>query len=224
MHERRVGSHDSNGPCQWRLCVLISENLCREGNWWGVAESIMSVVWEGRAAVDCIQLREKSLDDRELLRRARQLVALCRPMGTCVIVNDRPDIAMLAHADGVHLGQDDLPCDLVRQIVGENFLIGVSTSQVTQAQQALAQGANYCGVGPMFTTATKQKELIVGPTYLQQYIEWGQLPHLAIGGITIDNVARLGEVGTVSVAVSSAVCRASNPAAVVQRISEFLRV
>jgi len=89
---------------QWKLCVLISEELCPSRDWFTVAQGVVA------GGADCVQLREKHLDAGELLSRARKLVQLCRPAGVSVIINDRPDVAMLAEADGVHLGQTDLPC------------------------------------------------------------------------------------------------------------------
>ncbi len=202
---------------QWRLCVLISEALCPAGDWLAVAEAITSAKARHRKA-DCIQLREKTTDDHELLRRAQQLVSLCRPRGVAIVINDRPDIALLARADGVHLGQDDLPCARVRELVSDKLLIGVSTANLDQAQRALKDDADYCGVGPMFPTTTKDKPTIAGVDYLQQYLAWGKLPHLAIGGITPANTTQLVDAGARGVAVSSAVCSASDPQAAVDEL------
>lgn len=197
---------------QWRLCVLISESLCNDGDWLGVTEAAIA------GGADCIQLREKDLDADELLRRAQQLVALCRPKGVTVILNDRPDIALAANADGVHLGQTDLPCKDARKLVGRQLLIGVSTSNLDQARQAHADGADYCGVGPMFPTQTKHKPVIAGPDYLREYLAWGKLPHLAIGGITPENLPELISAGVQGIAVSSSVCRANNPKATAEEM------
>lgn len=203
--------HNQNpAPARWRLCVLISQDLCPGREWWQVAQAVIAH-GDPSGGNLCVQLREKHLDDRELLDRAIRLVALCRPRGVNVIINDRPDIALLANADGVHLGQADLPTTQVRGLVGPRTLIGISTSNLSQAKQALIDGADYCGVGPMFPTATKQKDALAGPTYLREYLAWGGLPHLAIGGITNDNANRLIEEGVQGIAVSSAVCSAQDP-------------
>jgi thiamine-phosphate pyrophosphorylase len=197
---------------QWNLCVLISESLCPDHDWMRVAEAVV----EGGA--DCIQLREKQLNATELLDRTHQLVALCRPKGVSVIVNDRPDVALLGEADGVHLGQTDLPCAEVRKLVGTQLLIGVSTSNLDQAKQALADGADYCGVGPMFPTTTKHKPVLAGPAYLKEYLAWNQLPHLAIGGINATNLPELITVGVQGVAVSLAVCAATDAESVTRQM------
>ncbi|MBI1337862.1 MAG: thiamine phosphate synthase [Phycisphaera sp.] len=195
------------GVRQWRLCVLLTQSLCRDGDWLRVAQEAI----EGGA--DCLQLREKSLDASELIARAQQLVKLARPRGVSVIVNDRPDIALASGADGVHLGQHDLSCSEVRGMVGRQLIVGVSTSNLDQARRAKEQGADYCGVGPMFPTSTKHKDVIVGPDYLRAFLAWGQLPGVAIGGITPGNVQQLVSVGCRGVAVSSAVCAADDPCA-----------
>ncbi|MBL4702599.1 MAG: thiamine phosphate synthase [Phycisphaeraceae bacterium] len=199
---------------QWKLCILISEHLCKDGNWQAVAQAVIA------GGADCIQLREKTLDASELLRRACWLVQTAQPAGVSVIINDRPDIAMLAGAHGVHLGQSDLPCPQVRKLVGHQLLIGVSTSNLADAQQAYEDGANYCGVGPMFPTTTKHKPLIVGPAYLKTYRQWDKLPHLAIGGIDTTCLPQLIEAGVQGIAVSSVVCGSENPQQVVEQLLE----
>ncbi len=132
-----------------------------------------------------------------------------------VIVNDRPDVALLGGADGVHLGQTDLPCREVRRLVGRQLIIGVSTHEIAHAEQAKRDGADYCGVGPMFHTTTKHKDHIAGPAYLQRYLQWGKLPHLAIGGISPNNIDQLTAVDVQGVAVSSCVCSSEHPLQVV---------
>jgi len=184
---------------QWRLCVLVTESLCRTSDWRGVIEQAIV------GGADCIQLREKNMDSGWLLRRAREVVELCRGRAT-VIINDRPDVAMLSGADGVHLGQTDIPVSEVRRLVGRQLLVGVSTSNLEQAKRAFMDGADYCGVGPMFATTTKRKDVIVGPGYLKEYLGWDKLPHLAIGGVNCENVGELAAVRCRGVAVSSAVC------------------
>lgn len=197
---------------QWRLCVLLTESLCTQHGWLDVAQACID------NGADCIQLREKDMDAGELLQRTRRLVELARPHGVSVIVNDRPDVALLGGADGVHLGQTDLPCKLARRLVGRQLLIGVSTHELAHAERALHEGADYCGVGPMFASTTKHKPRIAGATYLSQFLEWNKLPHLAIGGITPGNIEQLAAVGACGVAVSSCVCSSEDPGAVVRTL------
>jgi len=207
--ERQVLLRMGSGRrAQWRLCVLLTEALCADGHWQAVAEASVG------AGCDCLQLREKTLDDRTLLDRARWLARLCRDHNTSFVVNDRPDIALLSGADGVHLGQGDLACLDVRRLSGAQLAIGVSTSCLEQAQAAIEAGADYCGIGPMFPTTTKKKHVIVGPDYAARFLATlPGMPHLAIGGIHAENVATLTATGVRGIAVSSAVCSAKDPAA-----------
>lgn len=205
---------------QWRLCVLITEEFC-ELPW----EDVVRQSIEGGA--DCLQLREKSISDGELLRRARRLVAIAREMNpdVSVIINDRPDIALLAGADGVHVGQDDLPVEEVRKLAGFSLLVGVSTSNMERALAAARAGADVCGVGPMFPTTTKEKPHLAGPEYLREYLAnpaTARVPHLAIGGITPENIAQLAAVGCQGVAVSAAVIKKQRPAVACRALRDGL--
>lgn len=207
---------------QWQLCVIVTEELCTHHNWLTVAQlAIMG-------GADCLQLREKHADGGDLLARARLLVRLAEEESTdheiSVIVNDRPDIALLAGADGVHIGQSDLAVSSVRKLVGFDMLVGVSTANLIQAKWALQAGADYCGVGPMFATATKPKDTIPGPAYMTKYLKFRPVfpPHLAIGGITKDTIAEVAAAGARGVAVSSAVCSAKDPMDVCEQIRAAL--
>ncbi len=217
--ERRVKIALPTGRgIQWRLCVLITEALCPGGDWQRIATTALE------AGADCIQIREKDVPIRELVDRIRRLVDLCRPHGAAVIVNDRPDVAWLAGADGVHLGQEDLTCADARRLVGRQLLIGVSTSRLEEADRAIRQGADYCGIGPMFATTTKKKDHIVGPNYARAFVtRFPTVPHLAIGGVTAKNVDQLVSAGVAGVAVSSAVCRADDPASEVTALLQALK-
>lgn len=196
---------------QWSLCVLITESLCKGRPWTDVVTQAID------GGADCIQLREKDLADRELLDRARWLVGIARPRGVSVIVNDRADIALAAGADGVHVGQDDMPIAQIRAMAGSRLLVGVSTTNMDQAREAASLGADVCGVGPMFPTTTKHKPQISGPAYLAAYLAdpaTTRVPHLAIGGIGPENVRQLAAAGCRGIAVSSCVCSADDPAEV----------
>ncbi|MBH05307.1 MAG: thiamine phosphate synthase [Phycisphaeraceae bacterium] len=202
----------SVGMGQWRLCLLLTEALCTYHPWQHVMEEAI------RSGVDCIQLREKNFNDRQLFKRAQEIIKWSRPHAVSVIVNDRPDIALVCGADGVHLGQNDLDITEVRKIAGRQLIVGLSTSDLKQAEDAQISGADYCGVGPMFPTSTKYKKMIVGPDYLYQYRQWDKLPHLAIGGINPRNIGRLVRAGVRGIAVSSCVCAARDPGLVVKEL------
>jgi thiamine-phosphate pyrophosphorylase len=204
---------------QWRLCVLITEALCTHHPWAVVAERALE------AGADCLQLREKSMDSGPLLARARRLAAMCRERGAALIVNDRPDVALLSGASGVHVGQTDLAVADVRRLAGASLLVGVSTADMGQALAAAYAGADYCGCGPMFPTSTKHKPVLSGPEYLRQYLadqRTARVPHLAISGITPAMVPELVRAGCRGVAVSSAVCSAPEPGEVCRALLEAL--
>jgi len=200
---------------QWRLCLLLTEALCRPHRWEHVLDAAL------RAGADCIQVREKQMDGGPLRDRIAQVLDTVAGRAA-VIVNDRPDIALAAGADGVHLGQSDLNPRDVRKLAGHQLIIGVSTSTLDQARRAREDGADYCGVGPMFFTQTKHKPVLAGPAYLREYLAWGKLPHLAIGGVTPTNTDTLREIGCQGVAVSSAICAANDPYAATRAILTHL--
>jgi len=139
------------------------------------------------------------------------------------MVNDRPDIAVLAEADGVHVGQDDLSVYEARRIVGADLLVGVSTHSLEQARQAVLDGADYIGVGPVFTSKTKQFESLAGLEFVRQVAAEISLPWFAIGGIEFENLEQVCEAGATRVAVCSAVCRAARPEEVARRLLEKLK-
>jgi thiamine-phosphate pyrophosphorylase len=158
-----------------------------------------------------IQLREKGLPDRELLRRARELRIMTAQARALFVMNDRPDLARLAGADAVHLGQEDVSLRDARRVVGPTMLIGLSTHDRTQLEKAVLDGAGYLGVGPVFTSETKSFDDLAGLGYVSQAAETSNLPWFAIGGITEANLDDVLGAGARRVAVSSAVVRAEMP-------------
>ena len=201
---------------QWRVCVVLTESLCSRP--W---EDVVRAAIDGGA--DCIQIREKNMGGADLATRTEQVVAMARPAGVSVIVNDRPDIALARGADGVHLGPDDVTVADTRRLAGRGLIVGVSTRHIDEASAAVNAGADYCGVGTMYATGTKPGVEPTGPGYLQAFVErFPEMPHLAIGGITPDNIARLVAAGARGVAVSSAVCSAAHPDRVVASLREAL--
>ena len=193
---------------QPRLCLLLTESLCRHP--W---RTVLSEAMQG--GVDMVQVREKAMESRDLLQRVREVIDLARPRGVTVVVNDRTDLAMAAGADGVHLGTGDMPLMEVRRLAGTGMLLGASTHDLHEAAAAVEAGADLCGVGAMFATGLKPDRLPSGPAYLRSFVErFPRTPHLAIGGITPDNVHELVKVGARGVAVSGAVCGAEDPQAI----------
>ena len=194
-----------------RLYVLITEALC-VGEWAATAEAAL------RGGADVLQLREKDLTDCELLDRAKRLAGLCHDAGALCMVNDRPDIAALAGADGVHVGQEDLPVAEARRVLGTERIVGVSVHSVEQAHTALAGSPDYIALGPMFASATKAAEQIAGPALWSAVRGETSLPLVAIGGITADNAEGLLTLGCRCLCVCQAVVAAEDAEAAARRL------
>jgi thiamine-phosphate pyrophosphorylase len=176
------------------------------------------------AGVGMIQLRDKHLDDRDLVARARALVQRTRGSRTLCIINDRADIAAAVGADGVHVGQEDLTVKDARAIVGTRMLIGVSTHNIEQARAAVLDGANYLGAGPTFASRTKSFDDFAGLDYLREVSREIRLPTFAIGGITAENLPSVLGVGIERVAVGSAVVDAADPGIATRELLKMLNV
>ena len=187
-----------------RLYVLLTEQLCR-GDWLETAEAVLG------GGASCLQLREKGLSDGALLDRARKLRELTKRHNALLIINDRPDIARLCGADGVHVGQDDLSVGDVRKIAGERLLVGKSTHTPEQFDAAAAEEPDYLAVGPMFDSGTKPQAHTAGPETLRAVAECTKLPLVAIGGIAADNVQQVLTAGARCICVCSAVIGTDDP-------------
>jgi len=198
-----------------RLYVLVTEALCQRP-WLSVVEAAVA------GGADVIQLREKDLTDREYLDRAERALAVCRRAGALFVVNDRLDIAQLIGADAIHIGQDDLPAERVRHLVGPAMAVGVSTHTIEQARAAVAAGADYLGVGPMFPTATKPGEPVVGLDFAREVAAEIDIPCFALGGITPENVGRVVSAGIKRIAVSAAVIATANPESAARTLRQSL--
>ena len=163
--------------------------------------------------VRLVQYRAKEGDDRSRLEEARALRRLCARHGALFLVNDRIDLALAVDADGVHLGQDDLPPALARRLLGPDRLIGRSTHRIEQLHQAVADGCDYVGVGPVNATPTKPDRTPVGLDYVRQAAAEARIPWFAIGGIEASNLAPVLKAGASRVAVVRAITDAADPAA-----------
>ena len=211
--QRRVARLESA-----RLYLLLdggeSESQFRER-----AESVLA------SGVDVVQLRDKQLSDRELVGRAailKQLVveAVGRPL---CIMNDRPDLALLSGADGVHVGQDELTASEARELLGPDALIGVSTHSLDEARAAVAEDADYIGVGPTFPSGTKSFDEFPGLSFLRDVSARIKIPAFAIGGIDESNLDEVLATGIRRIAVGGAVLNDPEPSEAVKRLIERLR-
>ena len=187
---------------QWRVCVLLTESRCARP----CPEVLKAAIGGG---ADCIQVREPECTDLKLCRRVEGVLAEAQQAGVSVIVHDRVDVALAVGADGAHLGREDLGVRHARR--------------PDEARAAIEAGADYCGVGAIFETSTKEVPPLVGPAAVAAFVERFPLtPHLAIGGITPDNIGRLVDAGAKGVAVCSAVCGAQRPGEVVGLLREAM--
>ena len=160
--------------------------------------------------VTCVQLREKDMDDDELIEEASKLAEICHRHNVPLIVNDNFIAAMKSGADGVHVGIEDAPVKEIRRIAGENFIIGATAKTVEQAKRAEADGADYLGVGAVFPSPTKKNALRITPDMLREICSSVKIPAVAIGGISHDNVREIKDCGQVGIAVVSAVFAAED--------------
>jgi thiamine-phosphate pyrophosphorylase len=165
------------------------------------------------SGVHAIQLRDKRLEDRRLIERARALREITAAAGVLFIMNDRPDLAVVAQADGVHVGQEELSVKDARTVVGPERIVGVSTHSIQQARQAVLDGASYLGVGPTFPSGTKDFTEFPGIALVRAVAQEIRLPAFAIGGITLGNLPQVLQAGLFRVAVSGAIARSADPAA-----------
>jgi thiamine-phosphate pyrophosphorylase len=180
-----------------------------------------------RGGADILQFRDKALSGRERFAAATAMKTICRRSGVLFIVNDDLALGLAVGADGVHLGQDDLPMPAARQVVNQsnaaNFLIGRSTHSLEQALAAEREGADYIGIGPVFSTPTKPTYGAVGLELVRTVAAQVKVPHVAIGGIDAANVGDVLKAGAERVAVVRAVCGADDIEAACRRMKDAVQ-
>jgi len=200
-----------------RLYVIVDEPAAKGRP----LEDIVRAAAAGGATA--VQLRHKSGDTRAFLAAARSLRGVTRELGLPFIVNDRVDMALAVDADGVHLGPDDMPAVLARQLLGPDKIIGASTGTVEEAHQAVAEGVNYLGVGAVFGTQSKADAGDpIGPQGLKQIVSSVGVPVVGIGGITAHNAGEVIRAGAVGVAVISAIVSAADVAAAARALRQAI--
>ena len=175
-----------------------------------------------QAGVKIIQYREKNKNAKDIIKTARSLRQLCSMYNALFIINDRVDIAKIVDADGVHLGQDDIPIYDARKILGDDKIIGISTHKPQDAINAQIQKADYIGVGPVFKTPAKPNTEPVGLEYVKWVKENINIPFYAIGSIDKDNISDVIKAGAENVAVIRALMNADNPKEVIKKFEEEL--
>lgn len=188
------------------LMLVTDRGLCREH----CLEDVVMQAVQGGAT--CIQLREKHLPTRAFIEQALRLKALLAPTGVPLIINDRVDIALAAEADGVHVGQEDMPVPMARQLLGPRAIIGLSVENWEHVEKAQALDVDYLGVSPLFDTPTKtDTKGAWGLEGLARIRAFSRHPLVAIGGLNAENIAQVVMIGANGIAVVSAICSAREP-------------
>lgn len=173
--------------------------------WTGKQSLLEQVEAALRGGATCVQLREKTLSDEAFLAEALEVSQLCRRYGVPLFINDNVEVAIQCHADGIHVGQEDMAAAQVRRRVGDDMMIGVSVHSVAEALDAVRDGADCLGVGAMFSTSTKADADVLPPGTLRAICDAVDIPVVAIGGITKYNIAQLAGSGVDGVALVSAI-------------------
>jgi len=202
---------------QVRLCVITDRSLSRKRSF---QEAVSAVI---RGGAQMIQFRDKELPDGEFYRIAADLRELTRQADVLLTIDDRVDVALAVGADGVHLGEKDLPLPAARKITGPDMILGASARTAEGVRLAQQGGADYLGLGAMFSTPTKDDAIHVGPERLRRLRPSIRIPVLGIGGITAENVEAVIRAGADGVAVIGAVMGADDEAAAAERILERIR-
>ncbi len=187
-----------------KLYLVTDSDILRGRDFYNCIEEAL------KGGVTMLQLREKNASGKEFLEKAIKLRELTKKYNVKFIINDRVDIAMLCDADGVHVGQSDIPANKVRELMGEDKIVGVSARTVEEAIRAKENGADYLGVGAMFNTRTKLDAKSVSIEKLKEIQEVVKLPVVAIGGLSLSNIDKLKECNVDGYAVVSAILGALN--------------
>jgi thiamine-phosphate pyrophosphorylase len=209
---------DRISPDRWRLYVITDERVSRGRSHLQVAEAAIL------GGADVIQLRDKTTSGGRLYRVALQLRKLANEAKVSFIVNDRLDIALASDADGVHVGQGDLPASVVRKIMGPGKVLGVSADTVEEARMAEKDGADYLGVGPVFEARETKSDAgePLGLELIAKIRRQCRLPIVAIGGIKADNARLVQEAGADAAAVISAIVAADDIAQAARQLKDLL--
>ena len=175
-------------------------------------EKFLNTIEEAiKGGVTVVQIREKTADTLDFYNLALKVKEITTKYDVPLIINDRVDIAMAVDADGVHVGQSDMPCDVTRRLIGEDKILGVSAATVQEAKKAQENGADYIGTGAVFPTQTKDDADSVTKEELEEIVKSIDIPVVAIGGITLDNASELTDTGIKGLSVVSAIMSSENP-------------
>lgn len=164
-----------------------------------------------KGGVTVVQIREKTADTLDFYNLALKVKEITTKYNVPLIINDRVDVALAIDADGVHVGQSDMPCDVTRKLVGQNKIVGVSAATIDEAEKAQKDGADYIGTGAIFPTKTKDDAPKITKKDLKDIVDSINIPVVAIGGITLDNASELVDTGIAGLSVVSAIMSSDTP-------------
>jgi thiamine-phosphate pyrophosphorylase len=164
-----------------------------------------------KGGVSVVQIREKTADTLDFYNLALKVKEITEKHNVPLIINDRVDVALAVDAEGVHVGQSDMPCDVTRALVGPDKIVGVSAATIEEARKAESDGADYIGAGAVFPTATKDDAPKITKKDLKEIVESISIPVVAIGGITLNNAHELNDTGIAGLSVVSAIMSSENP-------------
>ena len=175
-------------------------------------EKFLNTIEEAiKGGVTVVQIREKTAETLDFYNLALKVKEITTKYNVPLIINDRVDVALAIDADGVHVGQSDMPCDVTRKLIGNDKILGVSAATIEEAQKAEMDGADYIGTGAVFPTATKDDAPKITKKDLKEVVDSINIPVVAIGGITLDNAHELKDTGIAGLSVVSAIMSAENP-------------
>ena len=185
-------------------------------------EEFLNIIEEAiNGGTTIVQLREKTASTKDFYQLALKVKEITSRHDVPLLINDRIDIAIAVDSDGVHIGQDDMPADVARKIIGEDKILGVSASTVAEAKKAEEDGADYIGSGAVFPTSTKDDADSVSIEDLKEIVSSIDIPVVAIGGITLENASLLNDTGIAGFSVVSAIMSADNPKEASQKLKEI---
>ena len=174
-----------------------------------------------KGGTSIVQLREKTASTKDFYKLALKVKEITSKYDVPLLINDRIDIALAIDSDGVHIGQDDMPADIAREIIGDDKILGVSASTVEEAKKAQMDGADYIGSGAVFPTSTKDDADSVSKPQLKEIVDSIDIPVVAIGGITLENANTLKDTGIAGFSVVSAIMSAKDPKEASQKLKEI---
>lgn len=185
-------------------------------------EEFLKIIEEAiKGGTSIVQLREKTASTKDFYQLALKVKEITSKYDVPLLINDRIDIAIAVDSEGVHIGQDDMPADITRKIIGEDKILGVSASTVEEAKKAQEDGADYIGSGAVFPTATKDDADSVSKEELNEIVDSIDIPVVAIGGITLENAGSLKDTGIAGFSVVSAIMSADEPKEASQKLREI---